>query len=203
MSWLLLLPLRTRGRRTSGAVASAVASGTGWLGNFQGSLESVSHYSGRARSGDGQASGGRDLVPSGSRGAQQNYRSMDAPRQSQDRQDRGGRRDYPSSMGARSNAPPPQQLDAASPEHNLALKNAPRQVFELIGDPRTGIADDVTHGTAGEVTVDMIWHQLSNEVYWYKYEYAGNVLTETQRDSRLSDYSKNLMYLLRAKDPNR
>lgn len=47
---------------------------------------------------------------------------------------------------------------------DLALRNAPKQVFELIGDPRTGVADDVTKNPFGETTVDMVWHQLSNEV---------------------------------------
>ncbi len=84
------------------------------------------------------------------------------------------------------------------------MKNAPRQVFELIGDPRSGLADDVTRPAPfGEMTVDMAHHQLSNEVYWYKYEFAGNVMQETHRDCRLSEYSKNLMYILRAKNPTR
>jgi len=81
--------------------------------------------------------------------------------------------------------------------------NAPTKVLELIGDPRSGLADDVTHNPFGEITVDLIHHQFSNEVYWYKYEYAGNVLRETHRDARLSEHSKNLMYILRAKDPRR
>ncbi len=49
----------------------------------------------------------------------------------------------------------------------------------------------------------MVHHQLSNEVYWFKYEFAGGQLRGSHRDSRLSDYTKNLMYLMRAKDPKR
>ncbi|KAG1656822.1 hypothetical protein FOA52_008456 [Chlamydomonas sp. UWO 241] len=83
------------------------------------------------------------------------------------------------------------------------MQNAPRKVFELIGDPRSGVADDVRANAFGEITVDMLHHQLSNEVYWYKYEFAGNALAETHRDARLSEHTKNLMYILRAKDPAR
>lgn len=106
----------------------------------------------------------------------------------------------------------PAQLEQASSSDSspaqrqrlsLAMQNAPRKVFELIGDPRTGLADDVTSNPFGEITVDMVHHQASNEVYWYKYEYAGNMLQETHRDCRLSEQAKNLIYILRAKDPNR
>eukprot|EP00798_Chlamydomonas_sp_ICE-L_P000059 gene59-12878_t len=87
---------------------------------------------------------------------------------------------------------------------DLAFQNAPQQVFELIGDPRTGVADDVSRPSPfGEMSVDMIHQQSSNEVYWYKYEFAGGAVKESHRNSRLSDASKNLMYILRAKDPNR
>jgi hypothetical protein len=47
---------------------------------------------------------------------------------------------------------------------DLALHHAPKKVFELIGDPRTGVADDVSTNPFGDITVDMVWHQLSNEV---------------------------------------
>ncbi len=50
---------------------------------------------------------------------------------------------------------------------DLALANAPKQVFELIGDPRSGVADDTTYNPFGGVTVEMVHHQPSNEVYWY------------------------------------
>lgn len=88
---------------------------------------------------------------------------------------------------------------------DLAMLNAPRRVFHLIGDPRTGLADDVTSGSMGEITVDMVHHQLSNEVYWYRYEFDGNsaAAAESHRDSRLSEHAKNLLYILRAKDPAR
>jgi len=36
-----------------------------------------------------------------------------------------------------------------------------------------------------------------------QYEFAGNALRETHRDARLSEHAKNLMYILRAKDPNK
>ena len=88
-------------------------------------------------------------------------------------------------------------------QHSLAIQNAPQQVFELIGDPRSGLADNVTSNAFGEITVDMVHHQLSNEVFWYKYEFAGNMLRETRRDARLSEHAKNLIYILRAKDPQR
>ena len=88
-------------------------------------------------------------------------------------------------------------------QNSLAMQNAPQKVFELIGDPRSGLADNVTNNAFGEVTVDLVHHQLSNEVYWYKYEFAGNMLKETHRDSRLSEHAKNLIYVLRAKDPLR
>ncbi|GAX83368.1 hypothetical protein CEUSTIGMA_g10793.t1 [Chlamydomonas eustigma] len=86
---------------------------------------------------------------------------------------------------------------------SLAMQNAPKRIFELIGDPRSGLADNVTNNPFGELTVDMIHHQFSNEVYWYKYEFAGNLLKETHRDARLSEHAKNNMYILRAKDPER
>jgi hypothetical protein len=84
---------------------------------------------------------------------------------------------------------------------DLALENAPTQVLELIGDPRSGVADDVSSNPFGGVTVDMVHHQPSNEVYWYKYQFSQH--REGHRDARLSEASKNLMYLLRARDPAR
>nr|8A22_Yc Chain Yc, mS109 [Polytomella magna]8APN_Yc Chain Yc, mS109 [Polytomella magna]8APO_Yc Chain Yc, mS109 [Polytomella magna] len=90
-----------------------------------------------------------------------------------------------------------------NPEDNIAIRNAPQKVFQLIGDPRSGVADDVTHNPFGEITVEMVWHQLKNEVYWYRYEFAGQTTEQSHRDSRLSDYTKNLIYLLRAKNPRK
>lgn len=83
------------------------------------------------------------------------------------------------------------------------MANAPRKVFQLIGDPRTGIADDTSTNPFGEITCEMLWHQVTNEVYWYRYEFAGNLMKEGHRDTRLTDYTKNLIYILRAKDPQR
>uniref|UniRef100_A0A7S0VA47 Uncharacterized protein n=1 Tax=Polytomella parva TaxID=51329 RepID=A0A7S0VA47_9CHLO len=94
-------------------------------------------------------------------------------------------------------------FDPNSPEDNIAIRNAPQKVLQLIGDPRSGVADDVTTNPFGEITVEMIWHQLNNESYWYRYEFAGQATEQSHRDSRLSDYTKNLIYLLRAKDPKR
>ncbi len=95
------------------------------------------------------------------------------------------------------------ESNRSSWQASIAMQNAPQRVFELIGDPRSGVADDVTSNAFGEITVDMVHHQLSNEVYWYKYEFAGNAMRETHRDARLSEHAKNTMYILRAKDPNR
>lgn len=86
---------------------------------------------------------------------------------------------------------------------DLALENAPVKVLHLIGDPRTGIADDVGSNPFGQVTVDMVHHQSSNEVYWYKYEYAADQNKQGHRNGRLSEYSRNLMYILRAKNPQK
>lgn len=49
-----------------------------------------------------------------------------------------------------------------------------------------------------------MWHQSSNEVSWFRYAVAGKqLLPAMHMDARLSDHSKNHMYLLRAKDPQR
>lgn len=100
---------------------------------------------------------------------------------------------------------PPRGIKTAGSDQlsDLALENAPVKILELIGDPRTGVADDVTTDSLGSVTCDLVHHQDSNEVYWYKYEFAAEQLQQTHRDGRLSEYAKNLMYILRAKDPDR
>lgn len=104
-------------------------------------------------------------------------------------------------LASRGDAPLRTRNMVVQADVDLAMENAPAQVLELIGDPRSGVADDVTRNSFGSVTVDMVHHQASNEVYWYKYEFAGEASREAHRDARLSEYSKNLMYLLRAKDP--
>lgn len=38
---------------------------------------------------------------------------------------------------------------------------------------------------------------------WFRYSMAGNHLPYMYMDSRLSDHSKNMMYMLRCKDPQR
>ncbi|GIL73658.1 hypothetical protein Vretimale_5458 [Volvox reticuliferus] len=86
---------------------------------------------------------------------------------------------------------------------DLATQSAPQRVLQLIGDPRSGIADDTTINPFGEVTVDMVHYQPSNEVYWFKYEFASSQTRGSHRDARLSDYTRNLIYLMRAKDPKR
>ncbi|KAG2486199.1 hypothetical protein HYH03_015161 [Edaphochlamys debaryana] len=89
------------------------------------------------------------------------------------------------------------------PAWNLATANAPRRVFQLVGDPRSGLADDTSTAPFGQVTTDLVHYQPSNEVYWFKYELAGGQQAAGHRDARLSDYSRNLIYLLRAADPHR
>jgi hypothetical protein len=93
--------------------------------------------------------------------------------------------------------------DAGFVGTNWALRNVPSKVFHLIGDPRTGVADDTTRKPFGETTVDLLHEQFRSQVSWYKYEFAGNELAESHRDGRLSDYARNLLYVLRAKDPAR
>ncbi|GLC34890.1 hypothetical protein PLESTM_000250800 [Pleodorina starrii] len=98
----------------------------------------------------------------------------------------------------------PHQQQQPNPERwDLVVRNAQQRVLQLIGDPRTGVADDTTTNPFGEVTVDMVHYQPSNEVYWFKYEFAGAATHGSHRDARLSDYTRNLMYLMRAKDPKR
>ena len=123
----------------------------------------------------------------------------------------------PSALAVKVNTQPSKPPDngskaSISKQHNLALmgldlamRNAPKRVFHLIGDPRSGLADDVTSGTMGEITVDMVHHQLSNEVFWYKYEFDGNsaAAQDSHRDARLSEHAKNLLYIMRAKDPSK
>ncbi len=79
----------------------------------------------------------------------------------------------------------------------------PPRVHQLIGDPRTGVADDTTTNPFGSVEVEQIWTQDQQELTWYRYTYGAEHMPNMHRDSRLSDHSKNLMYVLRAKDPRR
>ena len=90
------------------------------------------------------------------------------------------------------------------PAYDAAVEGRPVRVHQLIGDPRTGIADDTTQPLHGDLSVEWIWHQDVNSVDWYRYSLAGrDQLPNMHMDSRLSDHSKNLMYLLRCKDPAR
>ena len=86
---------------------------------------------------------------------------------------------------------------------DVLAEGAPRRYFQLIGDPRTGVADDTTHDIFGDIQVEHVWHQESNEVNWFRYSRTAEATPHMYMDARLSDHSKNLMYLLRAKDPQR
>jgi hypothetical protein len=86
---------------------------------------------------------------------------------------------------------------------SIAAAGAPYPVHRLIGDPRTGVADDTTEPLFGEPSVELVWEQQSNGARWWRHSIAGRELPYMYLDSRLSDHSKNLLYLLRAKDPDR
>ena len=86
---------------------------------------------------------------------------------------------------------------------DVLAEGAPRRYFQLIGDPRTGVADDTTQDIFGDIQVQHVWHQESNQVNWFRYSRAAEGQPHSYMDARLSDHSKNLMYLLRAKDPER
>lgn len=87
---------------------------------------------------------------------------------------------------------------------NAAVASAPFQVHQLIGDPRTGVADDTTTAPWGDdVSVEWVYSDPEQGVDWYRYSEAGPMLPHMYMDSRLSDHSKNLMYMLRCKDPAR
>lgn len=104
-----------------------------------------------------------------------------------------------------STSPSPVEAGGTTPGSagvDLALQNAPSKYLQLIGDPRTGIADDTLRNPFGELQSELIWLQESNLTQWYKYRYTTD-RKEGHRDGRLSEYSKNLLYILRAKDPQR
>ena len=86
---------------------------------------------------------------------------------------------------------------------DVLAEGAPRRYFQLIGDPRTGVADDTTQDIFGDIQVEHVWHQESNQVNWFRYSRTAEATPHMYMDARLSDHSKNLMYLLRAKDPQR
>lgn len=101
-------------------------------------------------------------------------------------------------------APPP----AAAPRGEVfdaAAAGAPLRVHQLIGDPRTGVADDTTTAPWGpDVSVEWVWSSPATGVDWYRYSKAGpDQLPFMYMDARLSDHSKNELYLLRCKDPAR
>jgi hypothetical protein len=90
------------------------------------------------------------------------------------------------------------------PVYDASNDGLPHRLHQLIGDPRSGVADDTTQALHGELSVEWLWHQQTNEVHWYRYSIAGrDQLPNMHMDSRLSDHSKNIMYLLRCKDPQR
>jgi hypothetical protein len=85
-----------------------------------------------------------------------------------------------------------------------ANRHCPSSHTQLIGDPRTGVADDTTTAPFGEdIHTEWIWESQTTGVDWFRYSLAGPALPFMYMDARLSDHSKNLMYLLRAKDPQR
>jgi hypothetical protein len=88
---------------------------------------------------------------------------------------------------------------------DAAEEGAPLAVHQLIGDPRTGVADDTTTTPWGaDVSMEWVWSSPESGVDWFRYSMAGpDQLPHMYMDSRLSDHSKNLMYLLRCKDPQR
>lgn len=89
-------------------------------------------------------------------------------------------------------------------DYDAAEGGLPVRLHQLIGDPRTGVADDTTQQLHGDLSIEWIWHQTTNDVHWYRYSLAGREqLPNMHMDSRLSDHSKNLMYLSRCKDPQR
>lgn len=88
--------------------------------------------------------------------------------------------------------------------YDAAAEGLPVRVHQLIGDPRTGVADDTTQPLHGDLAVEWIWSQEKTGTDWYRYSLAGrDQLPNMHMDARLSDHSKNLMYLLRCKDPQR
>lgn len=111
-------------------------------------------------------------------------------------------RQYAATMEEPANA-----LTAADKEvpFDAAAASAPYSVHQLIGDPRTGIADDTTTAPWGDdIGVEWVWSDPDRGVEWYRYSQASpSVLPYMYMDSRLSDHSKNLMYMLRCKDPDR
>lgn len=87
---------------------------------------------------------------------------------------------------------------------DAAAYSAPYSVHQLIGDPRTGIADDTTTAPWGDdLSVEWVWSDPDRNQDWYRYSTPGPVLPYMYMDSRLSDHSKNLLYMLRCKDPER
>lgn len=90
-------------------------------------------------------------------------------------------------------------------------------MLQLIGDPRTGVADDTTtapftndlqvehlwsSGTGGKLWGKRVGQPEDSVIDWFRYSAAGNHLPHMYMDARLSDHSRNLMYLLRCKDPD-
>lgn len=100
-------------------------------------------------------------------------------------------------------ATPPDPSSGLPAPFDAAASSALPRVHQLIGDPRTGIADDTTTAPFGNVQVEWVWRQESNQVNWFRYTNVGDYFPHMYMDSRLSDHSKNLMYMLRAKDPDR
>jgi hypothetical protein len=76
--------------------------------------------------------------------------------------------------------------------------------LQLIGDPRTGVADDTTTAPFNnDIQVEHVFASDVNGIDWFRYSMAGEQLPYMHMDARLSDHSKNMMYMLRCKDPKR
>lgn len=63
-------------------------------------------------------------------------------------------------------------------------------------DLPSGIRPERPHATLRRTRACM-------QVYWYKYDHTGGALAESHRDGRLSDYTRNLIYILRASNPKK
>jgi hypothetical protein len=96
---------------------------------------------------------------------------------------------------------------SSSAAFDAARASAAPRVHALIGDPRTGVADDTTSrspaaAASNDISVELIWNQENpGGVEWYRYTPFSRQQPHMRRDSRLSDHSRNLLYLLRCADP--
>jgi hypothetical protein len=97
---------------------------------------------------------------------------------------------------------------STTPSFDASAAGAAPRVHRLIGDPRTGVADDTTlpcpsNAAGNDVSVELLWTQENpgGGVEWHRYTPFGRQQPHMRRDARLSDHSRNLMYVLRCADP--